>query len=87
MNFSKQARLLLIFLALAALFFALGLLSADFFRPAQVAPTSSPSSAQDAAQPQIKEPKILFDPNSIHLLPDASLQISPPTLPDAAPIQ
>lgn len=90
MNFSKHGRFLVFALLLAALFFALGLMSSSFFgaeKPASV-PAHAPSAASAPLSAQTaKEPKIIFDPNSIELLPDASLQISPIPPPSASGIK
>jgi hypothetical protein len=84
---------------LAAAFFALGLLAARLLGfmspPAPPSPPavvsanpSQPPSAPTAPHvmgvpPDAGGPRVIFDPSSISLLPDASLHIAIPAAPDA----
>jgi hypothetical protein len=81
----RRARALLVatVVFVAAASFALGLVVAG--REATPAPLASASSSQGPSLfPSASSgPRILFDPASIVLLPDASLRLELPSLPDA----
>ena len=73
----SRARAALPFVLLALAFFALCLLAAARMQPPERPPAAAqaPVDAGDAGPP---EPRILIDPDSIQLLPDASLEIHLP---------
>ncbi len=72
-----KPRTLILAVAAGILVFAAGVGSARFFTSAP-APSSAPSSAPPAQTAAVVSPKILFDPDSINLLPDASLRLHLP---------
>lgn len=68
-----KPRTLILAAAAGFLVFAAGVGSARFFTSAP-----APSSAPPAQTAAVVSPKILFDPDSINLLPDASLRLHLP---------
>jgi hypothetical protein len=70
-----KPRTLILALAGGLLVFAAGVGSARFFA---AAPAPPPPSAAPSPVATVVSPKILFDPDSINLLPDASLHLHLP---------
>ena len=78
----RARTLLLAGIALAALFFTLGLAAARWMPPrAPLDPSlrpPPPTSVPAEPSTQTAEPKIILDPSAVQLLPDASLKLDLP---------